>query len=319
MNDELPKTLHEAVRYFAEGDNALNFMRRLRWPDGKAKCPRCNTENNCFMDKRKVWQCRDCRKQFTVKLGTIMEDSPIALDKWICAMWMIANAKNGISSYELHRSLGMTQKTAWFVLHRIRLAMQAGSFEKMSGHVEADETFIGGKARFMHKERKEKRKQGRGPIAMTPVQGLLERSTRDSVSRVKLRILASTKKEEVQKDVRKYVLKGSEVHTDALRSYQGLNDEFTHNVVDHAQRYVDGHIHTNGLENFWSLLKRMIKGTYVYCEPFHLFRYLDEQAFRFNERKDDDQGRFFKVVGGTVGKRLTYSQLIGTGSETLTA
>jgi len=258
MNDDMPQTLHDAIRFFGEGDNALNYMARLRWPDGKAKCPRCNSDKSTFMPSRKVWQCKGCRKQFTVKLGTIMEDSPIKLDKWLAAIWLISNAKNGISSYELHRSIGITQKSAWFVLHRIRLALQEGTFEKMGGQVEADETFIGGKARFMHKDRKDKRKKGTGPVAMTAVQGLLERGTREKISRVKLRVLANTKKAEVQKDVREYVLKGSEVHTDALRSYQGLNDEFTHKVVDHAVKYVDGHVHTNGLENFWSLLKRTV-------------------------------------------------------------
>ncbi len=308
-NESHPETLQEAVVYFATGDNAFNFMKGLRWAGKKPTCPCCQCEDTSFLSTRKTWKCKLCKKQFSLKTGTIFEDSPLGLDKWLCAIWMIANAKNGISSYEIHRALGVTQKTGWFMLHRIRLALQAGTFEKMDGIVEADETYIGGKARNMHKHVKAKKITGTGGKDKTPVQGLLERGTRDKVSRVKLRVLTGTKKAEVQKDVREYVLKGSEVHTDALRSYEGLEGDFTHKVVDHAIQYVDGHVHTNSLENFWSLLKRTIKGTYVSCEPFHLFRYLDEQAFRFNERKDNDQGRFFKAIAGIVGKRVTYAEL----------
>ena len=316
MQDEMPETLHEAISFFSHGDNALRIMVAKRWPDG-VRCPHCQSATAKFMETRSAWQCRECRKQFTVKVGTIFEDSPIKLDKWLSALWLITNAKNGISSCELHRALGVTQKTAWFMLHRIRLAMQNGTFEKMSGHVEADETFIGGKARFMHKGKR--KANGTGPVAMTPVMGLLERTTAKRASKVALKVVDTTRKPELQGQVRKYVLKGSEVHTDALRSYDGLSAEYTHNVIDHAERYVNGHVHTNGLENFWSLLKRTIKGTYVSVEPFHLFRYLDEQAFRFNERKneDGDQGRFFTTLAGIFGKRLTYKSLIGQDGDEL--
>lgn len=318
MNDATgyPETLHEAVIYFAEGSNALNFVADLRWPDGPV-CPCCGSEEVRFLGTRGIWECKTKhpKKQFSVKVGTIFEDSPIKLDKWLCAMWMVANCKNGVSSYEIHREIGVTQKTGWFMLQRIRLAMQSGSIEKMEGIVEVDETFIGGKARNMHAWKREKNVKGTGPIAMTPVQGLLERGTRDKVSKVRLSVMKSTKKAEAQKDVRKYVVKGSEVHTDALSSYKGLDDEFVHGVVDHAVQYVKGHVHTNGLENFWSLLKRGLKGTYVSVEPFHLFRYLDEQAFRYNERKDDNHGRILNVVKAISGKRLTYKKLIGKDEE----
>ena len=151
-----PETLLEAIRFFSDPDIALAFMAGLRWPDG-AICQRCGSTMVYFLKTRKVWKCRECKKQFSIKVGTIFEDSPIGLDKWLPAMWMLANCKNGISSYELGRALGVTQKTAWFMLHRIRLAMQTESFQKMEGEVEVDETFIGGKARFMHKESREKR------------------------------------------------------------------------------------------------------------------------------------------------------------------
>ena len=239
-----------------------------------------------------------------------MEDSPIGLDKWIVGMWLIMSAKNGISSYDLHRALGITQKSAWFLGHRIRFALQNGGIEMMSGHCEADETFIGGKARFMHKSKR--KAKGTGPVAMTPVMGLLERTRAKRASRVVLKVLDTTRKSELQGQVREYVLKGSALSTDALKSYEGLEDDFNHKVVDHAVEYVRGEVHTNGLENFWCLLKRTIKGTYVSVEPFHLFRYLDEQAFRFNERKSTDSERFMKAVPGCVGKRLTYKRLTGT-------
>jgi transposase-like protein len=304
---EIPETLYEAIHYFSIGDNAHNIMVSRRWPNG-AICPHCQSKDVTFIASRKVWQCKGCRKQFSVKVGTIFEDSPIKLDKWLSAFWLITNAKNGISSCELHRSLGVTQTTAWFMLHRIRLAIQNGTIEKMRGQVESDETFIGGKSRFMHKARKKPQSGWKG---MTPVQGLLERTAGGKASRVKLKVLKTTRKPEVQGNVREYVLKGSEVFTDALRSYGGLNTDYAHQVIDHAICYAKGHVHTNGLENFWCLLKRTIKGTYVNCEPFHLFRYLDEQAFRFNEREDSDKGRFMKALENIVGKRLTFAELTG--------
>lgn len=314
MNDEtgLPETLHEAILYFAEGTNALDFVANLRWPSGPV-CPCCGSKEVRFLGTRGIWECKGkhAKRQFSVKVGTIFEDSPIKLDKWLCVMWMLANCKNGVSSYEIHREIGVTQKTGWFMLQRIRLAMQTGTIEKFGGIVEADETFIGGLGRNMHKRKKKEAIKGRGTVSKTPVQGLLERGTRETVSRVRLSILKGTKRDHVQTAVREHVEKGSEVHTDALRSYRGLNDEFTHLVVDHAVKYVDGHVHTNGLENFWSCLKRTLKGTYVSVEPFHLFRYLDEQAFRFNERKGDNHSRFISLTGGIFGKRLTYKKLTG--------
>lgn len=304
--NSFPKTLQQAVVYFADPDNALNFMITLRWPDGVITCPRCESDRNTFISTRRTWQCKACKKMFTVKMGTLMEDSPIGLDKWLAAIWMIGGAKNGISSYEIHRGLGITQKSAWFLMHRIRLAMQAGSFDKLSGHVEADETFIGGAARFMHKhKRAEKIGTKTGFTGKVAVMGLLERS-----GDVRCKVISSRRKETIQAAVREDVAQGSLLFTDALGSYEGMN-EYIHLVVDHAVKYVEGNIHTNGLENFWSLLKRCLKGTYVSVEPFHLFRYLDEQSFRFNNRKVTDQIRFLAISRMIVGRRLTYKQLTG--------
>ncbi len=305
-----PKSLLEAVRYFSDLDVATQYFASLRWPDGPV-CPRCGLVKDHYYTKpRRLWQCKGCKKQFSVKVGTIFEDSPIGMDKWLPAMWMLISDKNGKSSYELGRDLGVQQKTAWFMLHRIRLAMQTGTFEKLAGEVEADETFIGGKARNMHKSKREQKIQGRGSSGKVAVMGLLERH-----GEVRTKVVPDTKSRTLQVEVRENVMPGSEIHTDALKSYRGLDPEYIHNVVDHAERYVDGHVHTNGLENFWSLLKRSLKGTYVSVEPFHLFRYLDEQAFRFNERGGEDLDRFKKVLGSVDGRRLTFAALTGKGDS----
>jgi transposase-like protein len=320
MNAELPETLQEAITYFACPDRALEFVKAIRWPDGVVRCAWCSAANAHFMAKRRIWKCRDCRKQFSVKVGTIFEDSPLKLETWLPAVWLIVNAKNGISSCELARGLDVTQKTAWFMLQRIRLAMQNGSIVKVGGTVEVDETYIGGKARNMHKAAKERRGmtgKGTGQWHLTPVQGLLERTTAKRASRVILKHVEKNTKATLDPNVRKYVLKGSTVNTDELKSYEDLGDEYTHNVINHAECYARGHVHTNGMENFWSLLKRTIKGTYVSVEPFHLFRYLDEQAFRFNERKDEhgDKGRFLTAMFGIIGRRLTWKRLTGQDGE----
>ncbi|MDR3404215.1 MAG: IS1595 family transposase [Chthoniobacter sp.] len=319
MKAEFPTTLREAIQYFVDDERAFEFMKKIRWPDGVVRCPRCDGTEVSFISTRKLWTCKTCktRKQFTLRVGTILEDSPIKFDKWIGGFWLLANAKNGISSYEVGRALGVTQRTGWFMLQRIRLALQNGSIvrDKLKGLVEVDESYIGGLARNMHKDVKEKKIKGRGPNGgthKTAVQGLLQKHI-GKCSKVVAEVVLETGSDTLQGNVRKYVLKGSEVHTDAHRSYHGLNEDFIHEVIDHAVAYARDGVTTNGLENFWSLLKRTLRGTYVSVEPFHLFRYLDEQVFRFNERKDEngDQGRFMKAIAGMVGKRLTWKRLVG--------
>ncbi len=294
----LPKTLQEAIVYFSDADQCLAYAIKLCWPNG-ITCPRCGSKEHSYISTRRFWFCKGCKKQFTIKVGTIMEDSPISLDKWMTAAWLICNCKNGISSYEIARDLGLTQKTAWFLDHRIRAAMQSGSFDKMTGEIEADETFIGGKARNMHIEKRKRRITGTGGKDKTAVMGILERG-----GKVRTSVVPSRKKNALQPEVRKHVEAGSALYTDALKSYDGL-DEFQHQVVDHAVQYVDGKIHTNGLENFWSLLKRSINGTYVSVELFHLFRYLDEQSFRYNNRKEMDDADRFELVMGNILARLS--------------
>jgi transposase-like protein len=318
---EVPQTLVEAIRYFSNPENCLKFIVPLRWPNG-ITCPQCGSTEHSFISTRCVWKCKAkaCKKQFSCKVGTIMEDSPLGLDKWLTAIWMIANCKNGISSYEIGRALGITQKSAWFLLHRIRLAMQTGTFGKMSGEIEVDETFIGGKARNMHANKRREKIAGRGSVGKEIVMGILERG-----GKVRTKRIPSTRKKIVQEEVKANVEAGSLVCTDALPSYEGLSAEFIHEAVNHdAGEYVRGMVHTNGMENYWSLLKRALKGTYVSVEPYHLFRYLDEQAFRFNERKHDDDTvkkdgeRFVQVTGQIAGKRLTYAKLTGKTPECAT-
>jgi transposase-like protein len=315
-NTTLPETLVEAIRYFSNPETCLKFMAALRWPNG-VECPQCGNKNVRFLANARLWKCnaKHPRQKFSVKVGTIFEDSPIGLDKWLAAIWMIANCKNGVSSYEIHREIGVTQKTAWFMLHRIRLAMQTGTFQKLSGQVESDETYIGGKARNMHKWKREKNIKGRGTAGKAIVMGILERHGKDNlVSRVRAKVIQSTATPTIQREIREAVEPKSELFTDELSSYVGLDPEYAHKVINHMEAYVQGNVHTNGIENFWSLLKRTIRGTYVSVEPFHLFRYVDEQSFRFNNRLDDNAGRFASVASSVVGKRIMYRTLTGKDS-----
>jgi len=297
------KTLIDAVRYFSDLDECHEYMLGIKWPDGKPACPYCGYDELGYIKSRRLLQCRapKCRKQFSAKVGTIFEDSSLGLDKWFVAVWCIANAKNGISSCELHRALGVTQKTAWHMLHRIRLAMETRTFRKLSGEVESDETFIGGASANKHVS---KRRRGRGAVGKAIIQGLLERG-----GEFRGAVVCDTSQETLCAKVGENVEAGSNVYTDAAPSYVSLNERYLHAVVDHARAYVMGRVHTNGLENFWSLLKRALHGTYVQVAPFHLFRYLTEQTFRYNRRKLTDALRFKLVMLAVVGKRLTYREL----------
>lgn len=322
-NLEFPQTLQEAMHYFSDRKRGLDFMVSLRWPNGKVTCPHCQSEKVSFLSTRQTWKCMNpsCYRQFSAKVGTIFEDSALGYDKWFLALWLIVNAKNGISSYEIKRALGVTQKTAWFMLQRLRLALQAGSFDKMSGEIEADESYIGGQSWFMHAD-KRKRVIGknRGGVGKTIVHGMLERgSAKGKFSRVRAKVLADSQKATIKPLLEAGIEPGSKLYTDTALQYLKLGKtEFVHEMVDHALEYVSGNVHTNSLENFWSLLKRCLKGTYVSVEPFHLSRYLDEQVFRFNERKDCDAGRFRKAAQGIVGKTLRYIELMnGKGGDDL--
>ncbi len=296
-----PTNLLEAIRYFSDLDVANDFVSKLRWPDGPV-CPHCGGKEHSFISTRRLWKCKSCKRQFSIKVGTIFEDSALGLDKWLPAIWLAANSKNGISSHELARALGTTQKSAWFMLHRIRLAMQTGSFDKLSGEIEADETYVGGLAKFQH-ERKRKH-VGTGGVGKAVVMGLLERE-----GRVRARVVPDTRKRTLHPIIEESVEPGSAIFTDAAYGYRGLDRAYVHEFIDHAEAYVNGRVHTNGLENFWSLLKRGLHGTYVSVDPAHLFRYLDERVFTYNLRNLTDFGRFALVLHQAAGRRLTWLEL----------
>jgi transposase-like protein len=307
-DNALPKTLIEAVRYFSDPARCNEVMADLKWPNGEIVCPKCEGKSVTPVKGRPQLQCnvRTCKKQFSYKIDTIFEDSPLGLDKWFVAVWSIANCKNGVSSHELGRAIGVTQKTAWFMLHRIRVAMETDDFRKMNGEVESDETFVGGKAKNMHAGRRKKLIDGRGAVNKTAVQGILERE-----GNVRTFVVPAADAENLAGNIIRNVEADSFVYTDAATAYGSLHNRYRHSAVDHAIEFVRGRCHTNSVENFWSLLKRALKGTYVAVMPFHLHRYCHEQAWRFNQRKVNDCYRFFKLLKGVVGKRLTYRKLAG--------
>jgi transposase-like protein len=316
---KLPDSLQEAIAYFSDPDRTFEYAKHFRWPDGVIVCPRCSTSKNSFVKTRRLWFCYTCKKQFTVKVKTIFEDSPIGLDKWMTAVWMLSNCKNGISSHELARALKVSQKAAWFMLHRIREALKEQSFGRgkigggEGGTVESDETFIGGKVSNMQKSKRATIDPRGSHYSKAIVMGILDRDLR----KVRAMVVPNVKRETLQNEILANVKYGTTVYTDDAVGYDKLQFRFVHDVVNHTQEYVRGQVHTQGIENFWSLLKRTLKGTYVAVEPFHLKRYVDEQVFRFNNRKHEDKTpvtdgeRFAQAMRQIVGKRLTYSDLTG--------
>jgi transposase-like protein len=312
-----PTTLAEAIRYFADPDRAHAFIVSLRFPNGLA-CPRqgCGSANVGTIATRRMIQCRECKKQSSVKVGTIFEDSPLGLDKWLPAMWMLAGDRNGISSHELARALGVTQKTAWFMLHRIRLAMREKSLApRLSGEVEADETFVGGRhtRHEMHMTRTGKWVPVGGPFAdKATVLGIVQRSTPERKSRVRAMVVPNHKASSLIPQIYRNVVPGSVLYTDALRSYQQADRDYIHRFIDHSLRYAEGRVHTNTIENFWSCVKRTLHGTYIAPRAFHLNAYLDESVFRFNNRELPDGARLEETLRGIEGRRVTYEALTRT-------
>lgn len=323
-----PKTLQEAIRHFSDEQVCIDAVAKMRWPDGVV-CPHadCAAKDPYYLATQKRWKCRKCRKQFSVKVGSIFEDSPIPLQKWLPAIWLLTNCKNGVSSWEIHRALGVTQKTAWFMLHRIRLGMKEdygyGPMNKIGGEgseVEVDETFIGGQKKNMHKDKAVRYEAKGGPYGKTVVQGILDRTARQ----VRAKVVPHVKRETLQTEILRQVKYGTKVYTDEAVAYeQGMQWRFVHDMVNKTETYVRGRVHVNGVENFWSLLKRGLRGTYVAVEPFHLDRYVDEQVYRFNNRGSEekpmnDYARFEKVLGQLAHKRLTYAELTGKTDEAKT-
>jgi transposase-like protein len=329
---ESPRTLQEAIQFFSDYENCRQFMIAVRWPDGIVRCPACGSEKVTYLQKARLYKCyaKHERPKFSLKVGTVFEDSPIPLEKWLPAYWLLVNCKNGVSSWEIHRALGVSQKTAWFMLHRLRLAMRDSAYGDQhklggpdGGPVEADETFVGGLPKNMHQNRRERiqnirNTHTRGDVfpGKTAVMGMLDREQR----RVRAMVIPNLRRDTLQTAILNEVHHGTHVYTDQAMGYQGLAEKYVHEVVNHMERYVDGKVHTNGLENFWSLFKRTLRGTYVAVEPFHLQRYADEQVFRFENRatKDNplnDSDRFVLALSRVVGKRLTYDELTGKTAE----
>jgi ISXO2-like transposase domain/Transposase zinc-ribbon domain len=317
------KTLQQAILYFSDPENCRKFMVFVRWPDGVPACPYCGATKLTWLAKANVYRCYgDHKKQkFSLKVGTVFEDSPIGLDKWLPAVWLLSNSKNGISSYELHRALGVTQKTAWFMLHRIRVAMETNSFMKLGGNggpVEIDEMYFGANPKNMHKDKRLKLQRAvNARNHKVPVFGMLDRELRQ----VRAHVVPNVHRQTLQEAILAGVEKGSTLYSDGYPGYDRLRAEFIHETVNHVDEYVRGQVHTQGIENFWSLLKRGLKGTYVAVEPFHLDRYIAEQVFRYNNRatKDNplnDADRFVLAASQIVGKRLTYDELTGKVMET---
>lgn len=345
-----PTTLLEAIQYFSDHENCRKFMVSVRWIDDVVRCPKCGNDKVSYLEKAKLYFCsnKHPKQKFSLKVGTIFEDSPIGLDKWLPAAWLIANCRNGISSYEVARALGVTQKSAWHMAHRLRHAMKDLTFGNQSkmgtpgplgsagagdAHaasdewehgtkaVEVDESFVGGKLANMHRHKANAIRANMPQDRMdgyetrwdnkTVVVGMFDRESR----KVRAKVIPNTKRETLQNEILKNVKYGSAIYTDSAVAYDSLRQKYVHETVNHAETYVNGQVHTNSLENFWSQTKRTLTGTYVAVEPFHLDRYLDEAVFRFNNRASKNDGdRFKKLMSQIVGKRLTYADL--TGKET---
>lgn len=307
--DRLPTNLVEAIRYFSDEDRCFEFVKSLRWPDGEVGGPRCGTGDPSFLTTRRVWKCRSCRKRFSLKQGTIFEGSPLGFDKWLPAIWLIANSKNGISSHELGRALGVTQKSAWFMLHRIRLAMESGSFAKLHGTVDVDDTYVGGIAKNMHRDARARKIHGTGGIDKIAIQGARQRG-----GPFRAAVVEGTGATELQADVFRWVEVGSAVYTDPRGRYRGLDRGDAHKTVDHSREDVSGDVHINGCENFWMLFKRAWKGTHTRMNREHAHRYLEERLFSYNERGQSDLGRLATVLSSVAGRRLTNATLTGAVS-----
>jgi transposase-like protein len=302
-------TLQQAILHFSNPDNCVAYMVQQRWPDGVVICPTCGRNDVSWLANQRKWQCKSkhVKRQFSAKVGTIFEDSPLGLDKWILATWMITNCKNGVSSYEIARNIGVTQKSAWFMLHRIRLAMgdDSGKIGGSGAPVEMDETFVGGKVINKHKSKRVIGQAYQGGADKAVVMGMLERG-----GKVKAQVIQSRKKQHLDPAVSANVAEFSHIITDEFSGYCHLTTAYFHEVINHANEYVNAHVHTNGIENFWSLLKRGLKGTYISVEPFHLDAYVVEQVFRYNNRQNkNDEQRFKQVLSQVAGKRLTYAEL----------
>lgn len=307
MKDELD--IHALSPHLRSPEAAVEYLERLRWPNGPV-CPHCGEFEckfyrlNVKSTKRKLWKCGACRKQFTVTVGTIFQDSHITLDKWLLAFHLLCSSKKGMSALQIQRMLRLgSYKTAWHMCHRIRWAMaEPTSTRLLAGVVEADETYVGGKARNRKKRYQGVTKTGRG-TDKAPVMALVERG-----GEVRSTHIANVSGDQVKSVIRRHVAREARIMTDSFRSYAGLDREFaSHETVNHVDEYVRGDVHTNTAENFFAILKRGITGSYHFVSEAHLHRYLSEFDFRYNARHLTDSERTQLALSKTQGKRLMYA------------
>jgi transposase-like protein len=299
------RSILELITYFDTEEKCADYLAYQRWGDNPV-CPHCGHEKvYTLKGKNKRYKCASCRKQFSVRVGTIFEDSKIELKKWFTAIWLVTSHKKGISSLQLHRDINVTQKSAWFMLQRIRYALSYDFTDSLDGEVEADETYVGGKNKNRHANKKVPNSQGRSAKDKTAVVGMVERGGLLTASTVE-----NVKSETLTREVVKNVKDSATLYTDEWLGYNGLKRIYDHSIVKHNQgQYVNGRVHTNTIEGFWSLLKRGIFGIYHFTSKKHLQKYVDEFVFRYNTRQISDSFRFQFYLSNCQG-RLSYQDLI---------
>lgn len=307
-SNTLPKfnNLVQLMQYFSDENVCLEHLKAMRWKDG-IYCPNCGCKKVYSFSDNKRYKCSDCRKQFTAKVGSIFENTKIPLQKWFVAIYLVSSHKKGISSLQLSKDLGITQKNAWFLLHRLRHASTTDAFNApLSNTVEADETYIGGKEKNKHKNKKTEGTQGRSTLTKTPVLAVVER--KGFVKAVKSNNVDGRA---IGQFITNNVVLGSNLMTDEYRIYQSVKWLYKHNFVKHGEgQYVIDDCHTNTIEGFFSLLKRGIVGIYHSVSAKHLDNYLNEFTFRYNSKEISEHDRFNMMLSATDNKRLTYQNLI---------